>query len=60
MVVVPDSTWLSFQVHIARKHINILSHAVIDLTRCVTESVLISLDIFPDVHSSIHNILKII
>ena len=33
---------------------------LVDLTRCVTESVLIVLDILPNVHSVVHNIFKII
>ena len=58
-IIVPDGTCLNFQVHITRKHINILSHAVVDFTRCVTESVLIMLNIFPNVHSAIHNVSKL-
>ena len=36
------------------KHVDIFSNAVIDLTRCVTESVLITLDIFLSVYSVIY------
>ena len=37
-----------------------MSHAVIDFTRCVTESVLLMLDTFPYVHSAVHDVFKII
>ena len=59
-IIVPDSACLNFQVHIARNHINIFPYTVIDLTRCTTESVLISFDIFPYVHTLIYYVLKII
>ena len=36
------------------------THTVINLTRCVTKSVLISFDIFSNVYPSIHNVFKII
>ena len=42
------------------KHEKIFPNAVIDLTRCVTESLLVSFDIFLDVYLSIHNVFKII
>ena len=59
-IVIPDSICLNFQVHITREHKDVLSHAVIDLTQCVTKGVLIMLDIFPNVHSVVHNVFKII
>ena len=34
-VIVPNGTCLNFQFHTARKHIDVLSHTVIDFTRCV-------------------------
>ena len=42
------------------EHIDVFSHAVIDHTRCVTKSVLMTLDILPNVHSVVHNVFKII
>ena len=58
--VVPHSTCLNFQVHVTRKHIDVLPHTIVDLTRCVTKGVLISFDFFLNVYSSIYYILKII
>ena len=46
-IIVPNITCLNFQVHVTREHIDASSHTVINLTKCVTESVLIALDIFP-------------
>ena len=39
---VPDSSRPNVQVHITRQHVNTFSHAVVNFTACVTESVLIS------------------
>ena len=60
LVIVPNSSRPDVQVHIARQHINIFSHAIIDLTGCITESVLISFYIFLNVYSSIYHVLEII
>ena len=59
-IVVPDSSGPNFQVHIARQHVSIFSHAIINFARCVTESVLVSFDIFPNAYSAIHDVLEII
>ena len=59
-VIVPDSSRPNFQVHIARQHVNIFSHAIINFTRCVAECVLVSFDIFLNVYSVICDVLKII
>ena len=59
-VIIPDSSGFNFQVRIARQRVNIFSHAIINLTGCVTESVLISFDIFPNVYPVIYDILEII
>ena len=50
--VVPDSSRPDVKVHTARQHINIFSHAIIYLTGCVTENVLITFDVFPNVYPS--------
>ena len=46
--------------HITGNHIDTFPNTVIDLTQCITESVLISFDVFPNVYPSIHNVFKII
>ena len=40
--------------------LNPLSHAIINLARSITKSVLILFDVFPDVYSLIHNFLEVI
>ena len=59
-IIIPDSTCFNFQIHITRQHVNIFSDAIIDLTRCITKSVLISFDIVLNIYSAIYNVLKII
>ena len=58
-IIIPDGSRPNFQVHVTREHIDALSQTVINFTRCITESVLIALDIFPDVHSAVHNVSKL-
>ena len=45
-IIVPSSSRPNARVHIGRHHVNIFSHALTNLTRSVTMSVLISFDIF--------------
>ena len=59
-VIVPNGSRPDFQAHIARQCINIFSNAVVSFTRCVTRSVLVTLDIFLNVYSAIYDILEII
>ena len=59
-IVVFNSSRPDVQIHVTRQHLNILSHAIVDLTRCVTKSVLISFDIFLNIYSAIYDVLKII
>ena len=58
-IIIPDSSRPNFQVYITREHIDVLSHTVVDLTRCVLKSVLITLDIFPNVHCAVHKFSKL-
>ena len=57
-VTIPDSSRPDVKVHIARQHINIFFHAVTSLTGCITESVLVMFDVFPNVNSAIYDILE--
>ena len=59
-VVVFHSSGLNVKVHITRKHINIFSNTAINLTSCITESFLISFNVFLNVYSPIYNVLEII
>ena len=59
-IIAPNSSRPNVQVHITRQHINILFHTAVNFTRCVTNSVLVMLDIFPNVYSMIYNVFKII
>ena len=52
----PSAYRVNFQVHITRQHVNIFSNAIIDFTRCVTESVSVMLDIFLNIYSAIYDI----
>ena len=55
IVVVPGSSNSDVQVHITRQHVYIFSH-----TGCVTASVFILFDIFPNVYPPVNDILEII
>ena len=54
---VPD---LMFRFMSLGKHVNTESYTVIDLAQCLTESVLIAFDVFPNVCSVIHDVLEVI